>query len=205
MRGPRANAGFTLIEVMIALGIFALITMNVALVSRTGTAAARAGALMSTLNGELDLTVERMQLALMGARAEEVQSVNAFPLYSNRVDFAIDIGVNNGSVITGDPERISWEAQSATDGSVFWRRNPGDVATERSMTWSKAVPPVFQGEIAGNGGDDNGNGLLDEGGLAFTLRGMQQETVEINLTVERESKDGKRVPLSRAVRVTCRN
>ncbi|MEZ6016361.1 MAG: prepilin-type N-terminal cleavage/methylation domain-containing protein [Planctomycetota bacterium] len=201
----RARAGFTLIEVLIAISILALISINIVLVSKTGTAAARTGALLSTLNGELDLTMERMELALMAAHSDEVQSVNAFPLYSNRVDFAIDIGVDNGSVVLGDPERIQWAQLNERDGAVSWLRNPDDVEAERAVTWSRAVPTVFDGETAGNGEDDNANGLLDEGGLAFTLPAENQDMLEIHLTVERTDKDGKRVPRSRRVRVTCRN
>ena len=199
------RAGFTLIELMISLSIFALVTANIVLITRTGASAAQGGALRSILTGELDLTLERMQLSLMAAHADEVQSINAFPLYSSRVDYAIDIGIDNGSVILGDPERIEWTPLNANDGRVSWITNPDDVATERSMTWSRSVPAVFMGELAGNGADDNQNGLSDEGGLAFTLPDEGQDLLEIHLTVERVNKDGARVPRSRRVRVTCRN
>ena len=202
---PSTRSGFTLLEVILAVGIFALISVNVILVSKTGSAAARGGALLTTLSGELDLTLERMQLALMAANAEEVQSVSAFPLYSNRVDFAIDIGVDNGSVVLGDPERIEWSPTTQQDGSVVWTRNPDDPAVERAITWTRAVPPAFEDETLGNGADDNQNGLFDEGGLAFTIPDENQDMLEIFLTVERANKEGERVPMSRTVRVTCRN
>ncbi len=201
----RAQAGFTLVETMIALAVFALIAINVALVTRTGAAAARTGTLISTLTGELDLTVERMELALMAAHAEEVQSINAFPLYSDRVDFAIDVGVDNGSVVLGDPERIAWSPLGGGTGRVEWLRNPDDPALQRAVTWSRSVPAVSRGEVAANGADDNDNGLLDEGGLAFTLPDERQDLVEIHLTVERQDDRGRRVPVSRRKRVSCRN
>ena len=201
----RPRAGFTLIELLIGVTILALLSMNLTLISRTGAAAAKTSALVATLNGELDLTLERMQLTLMAAHAEEVQSIGAFPLYSSRVDFAIDIGVDNGSVVLGDPERIAWSPLGDRDGAVNWTRNPEDEEAERSVVWSRSVPPVFDGETLGNDSDDNANGMFDEGGLVFTLPEVNQDMLEIHLTVERTDKEGRRVPKSRRLRVTCRN
>jgi len=189
---------------MLALGIMALIALNLALVSRSGSAVARTSSLLSVLNNELDLTTERMQMALMAANSEEVESVGAFPIYSNRVDFAVDLGVDNGAVVSGDPERIHWVPQGATEGVVNWVRNP-DGELERRVTWSRSVPSTFEGEILDNVEDDNGNGLLDEGGLAFTRPVAETDLLEIHLTVQRVDKDGRPVPRSRRLRVTCRN
>lgn len=200
----RGRAGLTLVEVTIAVAVFALIGVNVMLITRSGATAARTGTLMSVLNDELALTMERRELALMAAHSDEVQSVNAFPLYSNRVDFAVDIGVDNGSVVLGDPERIEWAPVDATDGRVAWRRNP-DSPLERAVTWSRSVPTVHKNEVGGNNADDNGNGLADEGGLAFTLPEANGDLVEIHLTVERTDQNGRRVGENRTVRITCRN
>lgn len=199
-----ATAGLTLVEVTIALAVFALIGVNVVMISRSGATAARTGTLMSVLNDELSLTMERMELALMAAHSDEVQSVNAFPLYSSRVDFAVDVGVDNGSVVLGDPERIEWSPIDATGGRIAWRRNP-ESPDERAVTWSRSVPTVHKNEVGGNNADDNGNGLKDEGGLAFTLPNANRDMVEIHLTVERSDQNGKRVGENRTVRITCRN
>ena len=199
-----ARRGFTLLEVMLALGITALIALNMALISRSGSAVARTSSLLSILNNELDLTTERMQVALMAANSEEVESVGAFPIYSNRVDFAVDLGVDNGAVVAGDPERILWSPLRDTQGVVSLVRNP-DGELERRVTWSRSVPNTFEGEVLGNAEDDNQNGLLDEGGLAFTRPVADTDLLEIHLTVQRVDKAGQPVPRSRRLRVTCRN
>lgn len=200
-----ASAGFTIVEVIIAVAVLAMISVNVAMISRSSSTAARTGSLLSVLNGELDLTVERMELALMGAHADEVTgSVNPFPLYSNRVDFTIDVGIDNDTIIFGDPERIEWTPMGEDGGRVSWIRNPGD-EVERAVTWSSSVPGLHLDELGGNGADDNENGMEDEGGLAFTVPDQGRDMVEIYLTVERRDQNGKKVGDKRTKRVTCRN
>ena len=73
-------------------------------------------------------------------------------------------------------------------GHVVWAVNGGE-ETEREITWSRAVPAEFLAEIGSNGEDDNGNGLLDEHGLAFTKEG---DRVDIYLTVEKLDENGDR-------------
>lgn len=204
-RGTSRSAGFTIIEVVIAMSVFALIAVNIGMITRSGATAAKTGTLLSVLNDELNLTVERMELALMGAHAEQVESVQPSPLYSNRVDFAIDVGMDGGEVILGDPERIEWRPTDDDTGRVSWLRNPGDVEEERVVTWSRSVPTLQKDELGGNGADDNENGLFDEEGLAFTRPSEQMDMIEIHLTVERTDQHGDKVGDNRVRRVTCRN
>lgn len=53
-----------------------------------------------------------------------------------------------------------------------------------------------------NGVDDNGNGLIDEKGLVFTLTGSR---VTVRLTLERKSETGEIVTRTVETMVTCRN
>ena len=199
--GREPAAGFTLLEVMIALAIMVLIIMNVTMVAKTSTEAARNGVFRTRLDDEVNLTLDRISLAVMSSKSDDVYPPTVAPAHTSRVDFAISLGIDeNGNEITGDPERIEWEVGNGTPGRVVWSQNPETVG-ERSVVWSNWVPELFQGEII-NAEDDNQNGLFDEGGLAFDMDGDQ---VNIHLTIERQDPRGMMVPQNLSVNVTCRN
>lgn len=199
MRVARRKAGFTLLELMIALTIMALVAVNVTMVTRTGSQAARSGAFWQTLNDEADQTLDRISLALMSSDAENLYPVAVAPLYTNEVTYNVSLGVEDGEVIESPPEAITWE-QIEDRGRVQWCENPG-LPSERSVTWSNWVPMFFAEETF-NGTDDNGNVLVDESGLAFDMQG---ELVNIHLTIERQGPDGEWTPTTRRIQVTCRN
>jgi len=199
MRVRTCKGGFTLIEIMIVVTILALLAVNISMVTRTGSRAARAGAFWQTLNDGADQTLDRISLALMSSDAENVYPVMVAPLYTNEVTYSVSLGVENGEVIESPPESISWEEQG-DHGRVRWRQNPG-LPNERAVVWSNWVPNIHAGEIF-NGEDDNGNNVVDETGLAFD---MDKPLVNIHLTVERVNPDGKLTPTTRHIQVTCRN
>ena len=111
------------------------------------------------------------------------------------------LGYEDGAPVTSDPESIVWEPAAGVSGHVVWAVNGGEV-TEREITWSRAVPDAFLAEIGSNGEDDNGNGLLDEHGLAFTKEG---DRVDIYLTVEKLDENGELAQEAETFTVTCRN
>ena len=199
MHDRNRRSGFTVLELMIALTILALVAVNVSTVTRTGAQAARSGAFREQLNDEADQTLDRISLALMSSGAANLYPVVSAPLYTNEVTYSISLGVEGGRQIESLPESISWQ-QLEDRGRVQWRENPG-LADERVVTWSNWVPTLFEGESF-NGTDDNGNAIVDESGLAFDMRG---ELVNIHLTIERKGPDGNMTPTTRRIQVACRN
>lgn len=201
MRGKGRNAGFTLVEVMIASAIFVLLSINVWMVTKAGRSAAATGTFMMTLEDELHLTVDRISLALMAADSSAVDGPAMKPLSSETVSYQANLGLDDGQVVHGPLEEIQWIPVATEDGRIVWRERPSEVE-ERVMTWSNAVPQEFEDEVAGNGIDDNLNEIEDERGLAFTMEGAR---VDIHVTVERVDEHGRRRPLSRTTQITCRN
>ncbi|MEZ6016376.1 MAG: prepilin-type N-terminal cleavage/methylation domain-containing protein [Planctomycetota bacterium] len=225
----QSSDGFTLIEVLIALTILALIIVNIHLVSKCGATAARSGAMMSSLENELELTLDRITFALMSAEDSEIEGPVPAPMPSSFVRFASVIGRDGeGNVLMSPTEQISWSAHNEVEagsggpktgggkkitntardqrvtregGHVSWIED-ADEATGRQITWSNAVPLAYKGEVSGNAEDDNGNDLLDEGGLAFARDGAQ---VQVFLTVERVDEKGVRRPVERSLRIAPRN
>ncbi len=201
LRGSCAQAGFTLIEVLIAATVFLLITLNVNLVVSAGRSAATAGAFMMSIEDELHLTIDRVSLALMAADSREVDGPPLAPASSETVRFQTALGLNDGRVVHGPVEDVRWMRTTSDEGQIQWRENPGDT-TERSVVWSNHVPIAFQAEILNNFDDDNENDLRDEAGLAFTMLGR---TIDIHLTVAREDDTGHELARNKRSVVTCRN
>lgn len=199
--GRGAASGFTLIEALIAMTVFLLITVNVNLVVGAGRAAASTGAFMMSIEDELHLTVDRMSLALMAADSREVDGVTTAPISSESVRFQTSLGMNDGNVVHGPIEDVRWLPTTNDEGRIEWRENPG-APLERSVVWSKHVPIAYQAEILNNLEDDNGNDLQDEGGLAFTILGRM---ISIHLTVAREDEDGRQLSRNKRSVITCRN
>lgn len=214
-RCARRSSGFTLLEVMIGVAILSLILVNVHLVTKSGAAAARSGALRSSLENELELTLDRITFALMAAQDTEIEGPAPAPLPSTFVRFASVIGRDGaGNVVMSPTEEIAWaehiEAGSGGQGGngafmdggrVTWTEDADAVASRR-ITWSNSVPIIYMDEVGGNAEDDNGNDLLDESGLAFARDGAQ---VQVFLTVERLDERGRPQPVERSLRIAPRN
>ncbi|MGD2017474.1 MAG: prepilin-type N-terminal cleavage/methylation domain-containing protein [Planctomycetota bacterium] len=201
MRPAHSRSGYTLVEVLVAFTILVLVAVNIAMVLRAGRAAAATGTFMATLSDELNQTVDRIALALMGADAAALDGPQLKPLSSEYVRFQACLGVEEGSVVHGPVEEIEWLPMTEETGRILWRENP-ESSEERRVVWSNAVPPSYMHEVAANGVDDNGNAIEDEGGLAFTMDGPR---VDIHVTIERVGHDGKRRPMQRTQQVFCRN
>lgn len=189
----------TLVEVAIALAILALLAVNVSMVARTGSRVATSGAFLTALEDEADMTLDRITLALMGATADDIYPRMIAPASTEEVNYSVSLGLLDGEVVYGPPERILWD-ETLKGGRVLWSQNPSS-PEERVVVWCNSVPPLHDGEVM-NGLDDNNNDVNDERGLAFVQDGS---LMDVLLTVERTDPDGKLVAKTRRKQVTCRN
>lgn len=193
----RRRAGFSLLELVVALAVTALVFVNVGLVMQTSSSAAGEGSLAGELDVQMDQTLDRVGLALMSASLSSLDPTASAPAFHSSLEYVQSLGVQNGKVVVSDPERIELVID---DGKLLWRQRPGQL-DERTVVWSRWVASFLEGEIV-NGKDDNGNGLVDETGLAFVVH---DGNVEIFLTLERLADGGKPVRITRSATVACRN
>ncbi len=200
MRAQR-RAGYTLVEVLIAFTILVLLSINIAMLLRAGRAAAVTGTLNARISNELNQTVDRIALALMGADAAALDGPQLKPLSSEYVRFQACLGVQESGVVHGPLEEIQWSPTTEGTGRILWRESPAS-ERERRVVWSTAVPSSYMHEVPDNGLDDNGNAIDDEAGLAFTMDGPQ---VNIHVTIQRHGLDGRPLPMQRTQSVFCRN
>jgi prepilin-type N-terminal cleavage/methylation domain-containing protein len=192
-----ARAGMTVIEMLIAMAVVGLVLGNVTMMLGSSSEAYSTETSKANLEDQLTQTLDRAVLALMGASEESLQPGTQAPAFHSTLDFRASLGVQEGVVVHGDAERIELVLE---DGRVVWRERPDD-DSGRSVTWTRWVREFLEGEVP-NGVDDNGNGLVDESGLAFVIRGSE---VEVLLTLERVGSDGKSSTYSRTAIVHCRN
>lgn len=197
LRGAARRAGFTLLEILIALTVVGLVLGNIVMVMRSSSDAHDDETSRATLELQLDQTLDRIVLALMAASSESLEPGASAPAFHDRMEYMQSLGVNEGKLVLGKPERIEMRIDQ---GEIIWIENPGD-AGERLATWSRWVRKFLEGEEP-NGRDDNGNGLVDESGLAFVLEGTQ---VTVMLSLERKDPAGRTVVYSRTAIVHCRN
>jgi prepilin-type N-terminal cleavage/methylation domain-containing protein len=193
----RGSDGFTLIEIVIALAILAMVAANVLMVTRSSSKAYESGASQSSLDIQLDRTMDRIALAVMAARLGSLDPPNPVPLWTDHLTFDQSKGYQNGLPVVGDLEEI--ELVPGPE-QIVWKERPG-APDERKVVWTNWVRDYFKDEIL-NGIDDDLNGLADETGLCFTVDGNR---VTIRLTLQREGPDHTILKRTRETTVTCRN
>ncbi|MCK6448314.1 MAG: prepilin-type N-terminal cleavage/methylation domain-containing protein [Planctomycetes bacterium] len=193
----RTCSGFTLVEASIAIALLALVFVKVGMLvkMKSDTAAHESTALV--VDDQARRVLEQISYAVMGASRERLIPDPESPIYSSELRYEVSLGVQNGAVVWGDAQ---WIGLSAGANEVTWRERP-DAPDERKVVWCKVVRPFLEGELM-NGIDDNGNGLIDEKGLVFTLNGSR---VTVRLTLERKSETGEIVTRTVETMVTCRN
>lgn len=210
-RKRRDNAGFTLIELMIAGTVLTLLVGAVVMISQATERAYHLGAVKASLEQQTAATIAKVMVELGIASSESL----APPLLPGTEAVAVQY-VQATGMVAGDVEwtpvrRLAFEYETGEvddgidnngnglidEGAVVLTEDLGG-AGERRRVLTHWVRELAEGEEA-NGVDDNGNGLVDEPG--FSLRRLG-ETLTVRLTLEKRSPDG--MPLVRTARTSTR-
>jgi len=196
-RASSTRAAFTLLEVVIALGLVTLVVTNIVLAMDSSTKAYEASSSHREVEDQARRTLDRIALAVMGSSKDGLAPGQQFPLDTASLTYQLNLGYKDGEAVWSDPERIEREEAKA---QVTWSKNP-ETPEEQRIVWTKWVREYMDGEVF-NGIDDNGNGLIDEKGLSFTI---QEDLVTIRLTLERVGPDGHPVTVHLETMVNVRN
>jgi hypothetical protein len=199
-----SRGGFSLVELIIALTLLVLVLGLPAMILRSSSMAYSTG----TSTGEIDLSSRRsldlLASRLVSSALGRIPAAAAGPdVPHTAVTFQVATGFDGDATVWAPDERIALEPEpgEAVDGAD----NDGDglvdehrivlirdlgLATERTTVVCRRVARSLEGELPGNGLDDNGNGFVDEGGLLIAFDG---ERVLLALTLER--RDAFRAPI----------
>jgi prepilin-type N-terminal cleavage/methylation domain-containing protein len=211
----RRRAGFTLIELMIVLALLSTFVGSLLAVGSTSTRLCETGVNKSNLEGSARRALDRLARELSGARSDSLGTLPESPLWQEGIDFD-----RVESIRAGDG-RITWSADRAEfrldgeetddgldndddglvdEGALVLVRDSGG-AGESAITLAHGVREYLEGELA-NGVDDNGNGLIDERGVAFERVGRD---LRLYLTLEGVGSDGRIVTRTLETTVWSRN
>lgn len=197
--------GFTLLELAVALVLFALVFGNVyTILGSTSKALGERNASFEA-DTQARRALDRIALAVQGSYEDSIFATSESPGSQSVLNYEEYLGMadldgdGTSEDVFSDPRRIALTDESG--GSVSWYENPGS-EIEKHVVWVKDVPQFAQGEVAANGLDDNGNGLIDETGLAFVKEGR---SVRILLSLRRPDGEGGFLERQLQTTVTCRN
>ncbi len=195
--GHSTRGGFTLLETLLMSGILFIVIAKASLVAGSILEfQAREGAAM-TIDDQAQQVLDRIAYEVMSCDYDTLKPIIEDPGESSGVVYQFALGLEEGSIVWSDPQEI---AKELDNGDVYWRENLG-TKDERQVIWTRMVSGYLEGEVP-NGVDDNGNGLIDEKGLSFTLNGAE---VTIRLTLERVNARGAAQLFTYERTVFCRN
>jgi prepilin-type N-terminal cleavage/methylation domain-containing protein len=193
----RGSSGFTLLEILIALALLAILVGKVTVILNTSSRFLNQNMADVMLEDQAHRALDRVAYAILSSDRGTLLPEAEKPLFTSDLDYRVSLGVENGVVVWNDPENIGVGAQP---NQLVWRSNPRTPG-ERRVVWSNIVRPFLEGEIQ-NGVDDNDNGIVDERGISFVLF---RNSVTIRMTLGRELAGGGFAEETVETTVTVRN
>ena len=189
------RAGFTLVELIVTLGVLASVVGGVFAMLQTGSRAFQVASSGRRIENLVMETLDQIADKLRASKLSTIAPQQTPPFSSNSVDFQRTVGYAGAVTVWSTTERILLQ-----NGQVLWIQDLG-LPTERTTVWADSVPAFLQGETA-NGVDDNTNGLIDESGLCFTFTGS---SVVVRLTLRTKTSSGTTLTHTAQERVFFRN
>jgi prepilin-type N-terminal cleavage/methylation domain-containing protein len=193
------RAGFTLVESMIAVALLGILFLAVAQTSSRASDAFDEGSAEHALSTATHRCAERIARAIEFSNASIFAGLPAGTLAFDSVEFMTPASFEGGAVLW-EPREITTELEGEElddgldndgDGLVDERRvvllEAAGTPEERRVVLASGVSELFEGELANNA-DDNGNGLNDEPGLAFSADG---DVVFVRLCCQRRDEGGR--------------
>lgn len=196
-RGRRA--GFTLLEMTIALVMLVMLLGGAALVLTRGQGVFRRSMSDSAIDTGANRALNSIARRLTGAGATTLFPVPVAPAWSDSIGFQEVVGWNAGAALWStdtelrleyEPGELDNDLDDDGDGfvdecQVLQVENAGQ-PDERRVVLLRNVREFLEGEEP-DGVDQNGNGLEDERGLCFELRG---DALIVRLSAMRRDPEG---------------
>jgi prepilin-type N-terminal cleavage/methylation domain-containing protein len=202
MRSRRAShrqAGYTLVELLLALALLSVIIGSIAMIGGTGTDLFKTSAARGVLEANARRALDRIRQELLSSDLSSLDTFPAAPLWDDGLTFdqpeeyssrtgsidwsstVIEFRYDDGETDDG----IDNDGDELVDEGIVVLIKAWNDPEERTVVLARNVREYLAGETA-NGLDDNGNGLIDERGLCFDL---SDGNLSLHLTLERRDTD----------------
>jgi len=211
----RGRAAFTLIELAISVAMMGVVLGSVSMFQLRSQEHTDSMLVSEKVETQARRTLTRIVDELRGVGTGFLVPDPTSSLGASTLVFQRPVDVTNaGVVVWGAPSRLELELEplETNDGvdedgdalvderRLVMTRGIG-TASERSVVLCTGIAELADGEL-GNGGDDNGNGLVDEAGFSIRRVG---DLLTIRLTVLAPSGGGASVSTSIETSVVLRN
>jgi len=207
------RAGFSLIELLIAVGIVSLVLLAANMLSATGLGVFRTTSVQTGLDADVLRAIDRLSTEI--AKADAGSLLPPLPVDgTDDLSFQEVVGLVDGEPVWGPVQETSFEYETGEandgidnnsnglvdEGVVVLLRDVGG-PDERRAVLCHGVRELLEGEIL-NGVDDNGNGLVDEHGYCLQ---WVEGVLCVRLSVEEVDSTGQHVMRTLQTSVRMRN
>lgn len=186
------RAGFTIVELALAMGVLGLALGLAGMVTRTGTAAYRSAEAGRQLEQNLHRALDIVITELEATGSDFLDPTPVDGLAYKTIEYQ-HLLLQGTDVLPGPTSRLAFEYETGEiddgldnngnglvdEGVLVLVRNVG-LTSQQRVVLCHGVRELLEGEIA-NGIDDNGNLLDDEPGFFIQIRGR---VVTIRLSIE---------------------
>lgn len=192
------RAGFTIVEVALAVGVLGLALALASMVTRTGTSAYRSAQAGLQLEQNLHRALDRVITELEATGSDFLDPTPVDGLAYKTIEYQ-HLLLQGSNVLPGPTSRLAFEYETGEiddgidnngnglvdEGVLVLVRNVG-LTSQQRVVLCHGVRELLEGEIA-NGTDDNGNLLDDEPGFFIQTAGR---VVTIRLSLEAVNPQG---------------
>jgi type II secretory pathway pseudopilin PulG len=214
-REDRKTAGFTLIELVLSIGVMGIIITALAQVQMRSSAQSKIMQAREVAEGRARKALDRVADELTGVGRSLIFPDPSTPFGTGAMTYQRATGVSNLGVVTwGTPSRLELQLDPREldngidddgDGLIDERqlvltRNFG-MANAQSVVLCTNIPELAPGEVV-NGIDDNGNGVVDEAGFNIQRIG---DLLTIRLTVQQPYSGNKIATVSLETSIVLHN
>lgn len=188
----KRRAGFTLVELAVAVALFLLLMSSAIVAARGGMDAFRSSQDLSDLETRARRALDRAVFELLAVGGSELAPNPVGDFGADALEFRQAVGLAGTAPVWGDLCSLSFvpapgDADDGLDndgnglvddGQLVLVRDVG--GNEQRIVLCSGVRELAEGEVP-NGADDNGNGVIDEAGFNVHRVG---DVLFVRLTLE---------------------
>ena len=141
MMKTRRVSGFTMIELCIALALMGILFVKLTLILNQASKVSQTETVSIALEDQAAVLLDRIAYAVIGSDPDRLTPDNESPFFSDRINFTVSLGVEDGQVIWNDEEVIGLAADPS---KLYWAKNEG-LPAEQVVIWCRDRCRVLRG------------------------------------------------------------